>query len=225
MSWHIEATRRIPREHHQPAASNEEGCPRGGRHVGRSAILQPNWSAFKGVFPEPAANAAPTSTPVPIGTGVPSTAAGPPTKMRTGALEQLIRSAPSSKRPPQDVRCLPTQGGWDYVCLSQTDGPQPRSVEDWRSRERVRDRAGVGPQPLDTPLVPPQPWRGRRIRRAESTLNNQHLDTEFACRLDWRPPAVANGRLTKPSEAVSWLRTPSRVRQSGLQLLDDTLTA
>ena len=29
-------------------------------------ILQPNWSAFKGVFPEPAANAAHTSTPVPM---------------------------------------------------------------------------------------------------------------------------------------------------------------
>ena len=36
---------------------------------------------------------------------------------------------------------------------------------------------------------------------------------------------MANGRLTKPSEAVTlWLRTSSRVRQSGLPLLDDTLT-
>ena len=113
---------------------------------------------FKGVFPEPAANAAHTSTPVPIGTGVPSTAAGPPTKMSAGALEQLIRSAPSSKRPPQNVRCLPTQGGWDYVCLYQTDGPQPRTQ--LKIGVRVSAYAIVqasAPQPLDTPLVSPQP--------------------------------------------------------------------
>ena len=121
-------------------------------------ILQPNWSAFKGVFPEPAANAAPTSTPVPIGTGVPSTAAVPPTKMSAGALEQLIRSAPSSKRAPQDVRCLPTQGGWDYVCLYQTDGPEPRTQ--LKIGVRVSAYAIVqvsAPHPLDTPLVSPQP--------------------------------------------------------------------
>ena len=121
-------------------------------------ILQSNWFAFKGVFPEPAANAAPTSTPVPISTGVPSTATGPPTKMSAGALEQLIRSAPSSKRAPQDVRCLPTQGGWDYVCLYQTDGPQPRTQ--LKIGVRVSAYAIVqasAPQPLDAPLVSPQP--------------------------------------------------------------------
>ena len=120
-------------------------------------ILQPNWSAFKGVFPEPAANAAHTSTPVPIGTGVPGTAAGPPTKMSAGALEQLIRSAPSSKRPPQDVRCLPTQGGWDYVCLYQTDGPQPRTLKIGVRVSAYTIVQASAPQPLDTPLVSPQP--------------------------------------------------------------------
>src|SRR6476620_4680814 len=121
-------------------------------------ILQLNWAAFKHVFPEPAANAAPTSTPVPIGTGVPRTAAGPPTKMSAGALEQLIRSAPSSKPPPQDVRCLPTQGGWDYVCLYQTDGPQPRTQ--LKIGVRVSAYAIVqasAPQPHVSPPVAPQP--------------------------------------------------------------------
>jgi hypothetical protein len=121
-------------------------------------ILQPNWSAFKGVFPEPAANAAPTSTPVPIGPGVPSTAAVPPTKMSAGALEQLLRSAPTSKPAPQDVRCLPTQGGWDYVCLYHTDGPQTR--RQWTMGVRVsanKIEQASPPQPLGNPLVSPQP--------------------------------------------------------------------
>ena len=121
-------------------------------------ILQTNWSAFKGVFPEPAANAAPTSTPVPIGTGIPGTAAVPPTKMSAGALEQLLRSAPASKPPPQDVRCLPTQGGWDYVCLYQTDGPQTR--RQWTMGVRVSANGIVqasAPQPLGNPPVSPQP--------------------------------------------------------------------
>ena len=122
-------------------------------------ILQPNWSAFKGVFPEPAANAAHTSTPVPIGPGVPSTATVPPTKMSAGALEQLLRSAPASKPAPQDVRCLPAQGGWDYVCKSyQTDGPQTR--RQWTMGVRVsanRIEQTSAPLPLGTPLVSPQP--------------------------------------------------------------------
>ena len=78
--------------------------------------------------------------------------------MSAGALEQLIRSAPSSKRAPQDVRCLPTQGGWDYVCLYQTDGPEPRTQ--LKIGVRVSAYAIVqasAPQPLDTPLVSPQP--------------------------------------------------------------------
>ena len=120
-------------------------------------ILQTNWSALKGVVPEPAANAAPTSTPVPIGTGVPRTAAVPPTKMSAGALEQLLRSAPASKPAPQDVRCLPTQGGWDYVCLYQTDGPQTR--RQWTMGVRVSANGIVqasAPQPLGNPPVSPQ---------------------------------------------------------------------
>ena len=64
--------------------------------------------------------------------------------MSAGALEQLIRSAPSSKRPPQDVRCLPTQGGWDYVCLYQTDGPQPRTLKIGVRVSAYRNCAGVG---------------------------------------------------------------------------------
>jgi hypothetical protein len=120
-----------------------------------------DWSAFKRVFPEPAADAAPTSNAVPVGTGVPSTAVAPPAKMSARALEQLLRSAPASKRPPQDVRCLPAQGGWDYFCLYQTDVPRPRTQLKIGVRvSAYRIVQASEPQPLYTPLVSPQP-KGR----------------------------------------------------------------
>ena len=121
-------------------------------------ILQLDWSAFTRVFREPAANAAPTSTAVPTGTGVPSTAAVPATKMSAGALEQLLRSAPASQRQPQDVRCLPAPGGWDYVCLYQTDVPQPGTQLKIGVRVSANKIVQAStPQPRGTPLVSPQP--------------------------------------------------------------------
>ena len=122
------------------------------------SILRFDWSAFTHAFPEPAANAAPTSTVAPIGTGVPSTAAVPATKMSAGALEQLLRSAPASTGAPRDVRCLPAPNGWDYVCLYQTDVPQPRT--ELKIGVRVSANRIVQasePQPRGTPLVSPQP--------------------------------------------------------------------
>jgi hypothetical protein len=123
------------------------------------SILRFGWFAFTRAFPQPAANAAPTSTAVPIGTGVPSRAAVPATrKMSAGALEQLLRRAPASQRPPQNVRCLPAPNGWDYVCVYHTDVPQPGT----QLKIGVRVSAiGIvqasAPQPLGTSLVSPQP--------------------------------------------------------------------
>ena len=78
--------------------------------------------------------------------------------MSAGALEQLLRSAPTSKPAPQDVRCLPTQGGWDYVCLYHTDGPEPRTQLKIGVRVSANGIVQVSaPHPLDTPLVSPQP--------------------------------------------------------------------
>jgi hypothetical protein len=122
-------------------------------------ILRISWSGFTRVVPELAANATPTSTADWIGAGGLSTAAVPSTKMSAEALEQFLRSAPASKPSPQEVRCLPTQGGWDYVCRYQTEVPPP--LTQLKIGVRVSANAIVQastPQPLDTPLVSPQAW-------------------------------------------------------------------
>ena len=144
-----------PREHHQPAASNEEGCPSWGSSCGSSrTYFNPTGLRSRACFLTPQR----TQLHEPRSDWHWSSKSRRSAyKMSAGALEQLIRSAPSSTRPPQDVRCLPTQGGWDYICLHQTDGPQPRTL---KIGVRVSAYAIVQastPQPPDTPLVSPQP--------------------------------------------------------------------
>jgi hypothetical protein len=121
-------------------------------------ILRFDWSAFTHAFSKPAANAAPTSTAVPIGTGAPSTAAVPATKMSAAALEQLLRTAPASTGAPREVRCLPAPNGWDYVCLYQSDVPQPGTQLKIGVRVSANGIVQASePQPRGTPLVSPQP--------------------------------------------------------------------
>ena len=68
----------------------------------------------------------PTRTPTQTSTATQTTTA-PGHKMSATALEQLLRSAPASDRAPRDVRCLPVQTGWDYVCTYIADSPHPQS--------------------------------------------------------------------------------------------------
>ena len=55
------------------------------------------------------------------------TMTAPSPKMSAAALEQMLRSAPASDRAPRDVRCMPIQTGWDYVCTYIADSPYPHS--------------------------------------------------------------------------------------------------
>ena len=80
----------------------------------------------------PAASAPPTITAAPPATP-PTAAAGTRrisaggTKMSAADVERLLRSAPTSRQAPRDVRCTPINQGWDYVCLYQTDVPHPQT--------------------------------------------------------------------------------------------------
>ena len=79
------------------------------------------------------------------------------TKMSAANLEQLLRTAPTSRQVPRDVRCTPINQGWDYVCMYQTDVPRPQTP--MKIGVRVSANGVVqasAPQPLGTPLVSPQ---------------------------------------------------------------------
>jgi hypothetical protein len=123
--------------------------------------------------------------------------------MSAGALEQLLRSAPASKPAPQDVRCLPTQGGWDYVCVYQTDGPQPRTQLKFGVRVSAYGIVQASaPQPLDTPLVSPQPAVD------EFDEPNPPLTTNtftLSSRVGWigNQPPRPTGSSFKPLEAIT----------------------
>ena len=175
MSWHTEATRRIPSRTSSTGSEQQGGSSSWWLSCGSSrTYFNPTGLRSRACFLNPQRTQLTRAPQFRLALEFRITAAGPPTKMSAGALEQLIRSAPSSKRPPQDVRCLPTQGGWDYVCLYQTDGPQPRTlkigvrVSVYADRRRPRH-----PSRWTLRSCLRSPWRGRRIRRAESTLNNQ----------------------------------------------------
>ena len=159
MSWHTEATRRIPSRTSSTGSEQRGGLSSWGSSCGSSrTYFNPTGLRSRASFLNPHRTQLPRAPQFRLALEFRVRPTGPPTKMSAGALEQLIRSAPSSKRPPQDVRCLPTQGGWDYVCLYQTDGPQPRTQ--LKIGVRVSAYAIVQastPQPLDTPLVSPQP--------------------------------------------------------------------
>jgi hypothetical protein len=86
-----------------------------------------NWSVFEGVFDSTSPR---SSAPI----AAPTANAAPGGKMSASALEQLLRSAPAS-HAPRDVRCLPLQNGWDYVCTYQGDMPQPQTR--WKIGVRV----------------------------------------------------------------------------------------
>ena len=77
--------------------------------------------------PEPTRTiVAPTQTPTPTPNPT-RTMTAPGLKMSATALEQVLRTAPASDRAPRDVRCLPVQTGWDYVCTYTADFPHPQT--------------------------------------------------------------------------------------------------
>ncbi len=112
-------------------------------------LLHINWSVFEGAFdsasPRPSAPiAAPTANAAPSG------------KMSASMLEQLLRSAPASHGAPRDVRCLPLQKGWDYVCTYQGDAPRPQTR--WKIGVRVSANTilqASAPHPYDKFLSSP----------------------------------------------------------------------
>lgn len=67
------------------------------------------------------------TTPTRTVTAPTRTMTAPGLKMSATALERLLRTAPASDRAPRDVRCLPVQTGWDYVCTYIADFPHPQS--------------------------------------------------------------------------------------------------
>ena len=84
------------------------------------------------------------------------TMTAPSPKMSAAALEQLLRSAPASNRAPRDVRCMPIETGWDYVCTYIADFPYPHS----RLKIGVRVSsngilAASAPQQFSAPLANP----------------------------------------------------------------------
>ena len=115
------------------------------------SLLHLNWSVFEGVFhsasPRPSAPiAAPTANAAPGG------------KMSASTLEQLLRSAPASHGAPRDVRCLPLQNGWDYVCTYQGDMPRPQTR--WKIGVRVSANTilqASAPHPFHKFLAGPEP--------------------------------------------------------------------
>jgi len=113
-------------------------------------LFRVDWSGLHSVFTGSQANgASPRTVESRTGTGA---------QMSAGALEQLLRTAPASTGAPRDVRCLPAANGWDYVCLYQTDVPQPRTQ--FKIGVRVSANRIVqasSPHPMSIPLVSPQP--------------------------------------------------------------------
>ena len=76
--------------------------------------------------------------------------------MSAANLEQLLRSAPTSRQVPREVRCTPVNQGWDYVCMYQTDVPRPRTP--MKIGVRVSANAIVQastPHPLGSRLATP----------------------------------------------------------------------
>jgi hypothetical protein len=76
--------------------------------------------------------------------------------MSAADLEQLLRSAPTSSHAPRDVRCTPSNTGWDYLCMYQTDVPEPRTP--MKIGVRVSANAIVqasAPHPLGSRLATP----------------------------------------------------------------------
>ncbi len=76
--------------------------------------------------------------------------------MRAADVEQLLRSAPTSRQAPRDVRCTPINQGWDYVCMYQTDVPHPQTP--LKIGVRVSANAIVqasAPHPLGSRLATP----------------------------------------------------------------------
>ena len=76
--------------------------------------------------------------------------------MSAADVERLLRSAPTSRRAPRDVRCTPINQGWDYVCMYQTDVPHPQTP--MKIGVRVSANAIVqdsAPHPLGSRLATP----------------------------------------------------------------------
>jgi hypothetical protein len=130
------------------------------------SLFQGVFSVFqRALFEAPARSAPPTITAAPPATVAPARTAAAGTRISAGGtkmsaanLEQLLRTAPTSKQVPRDVRCTPINQGWDYVCMYQTDVPRPQTP--MKIGVRVSANGVVqasAPQPLGTPLVSPQP--------------------------------------------------------------------
>ena len=131
------------------------------RMIVRLALLFVVASIFQNVYSmfQQSLSQARTETPL-TSTAAPGTrriSAGG-TKMSAADVEQMLRSAPASKQAPRDVRCLPIQDGWDYVCVYQSDVPQPRTQLKIGVRVSATEIVQASaPQPRGTPLVSPQP--------------------------------------------------------------------
>ena len=111
-------------------------------------VLGTDLTVFKAVF---GSGSSPSSAPV----AAPITSAAPGKKMSAANLEQLLRTAPASKRAPRDVRCTPYQNGWDYLCTYQADAPRaPRLKFGVRVSANAIVQASP-PQPLHRPLATP----------------------------------------------------------------------
>jgi hypothetical protein len=123
------------------------------------ALFQSGLSMFQRLSSQtPGTSAPPTTTAAPPATvarGTSRISAGG-TKMSAADLEQLLRSAPASRQAPRDVRCTPTNTGWDYVCMYQTDVPHRRTP--MKIGVRVSANAIVqasAPHPLGSRLATP----------------------------------------------------------------------
>ena len=129
------------------------------------ALFQGVVSVFQDALSRaPATSAPPTITAAPPATiAPPDTAAagtrrisGGGTKMSAADVERLLRSAPTSRQAPRDVRCTPINQGWDYVCMYQTDVPHPQTP--MKIGVRVSANAIVqasAPHPLGSRLATP----------------------------------------------------------------------
>jgi hypothetical protein len=130
------------------------------------SVFQGIFSIFEhALFVAPVKSVPPTITAAPPATVAPARTAAAGTrvsasgtKMSAAKLVQLLRTAPTSRQVPRDVHCTPINQGWDYVCMYQTDFPRPQTS--MKIGVRVSANGVVqasAPQPLGTPLVPPQP--------------------------------------------------------------------
>ena len=125
-----------------------------------ASIFQNVYSMFQQSLSQARTETPLTSTAAPPTTSAPGTrriSAGG-TKMSAADVEQMLRSAPTSSQAPRDVRCLPIQDGWDYVCVYQSDVPQPRTQLKIGVRVSANgiEQAST-PQPRGSRLVSPQP--------------------------------------------------------------------